>query len=111
MLLASQNSTTLNSIKEKLKYEFKIKDLGPVSKILGMENNGKLFLTQRSYVEKAVKKSFLNDAKSISLLLSTYVKLSIDQSPKTEYELKRMMNVPYANVAGYEDVCHNMSKT
>lgn len=83
MLIASNNSIILNSIKEKLKFEYEMKDLESARNILGMEIksdkiNGKLFLTLESYIEKIVKRFFLHDAKPVSLPLSGFAKLSID---------------------------------
>lgn len=70
MLLARHTSVILNFVKDKLKSELEIKDLGLAKKILGMKIkmniiNEKLLLTQESYIGKVVKKFYLHDSKSI----------------------------------------------
>lgn len=84
MLLIGQNSVTLSSIKEKLKFKFEMKDLRPTRKILGMKINmnrikEKLFLTQKTNIENGVKNFSLYDTKLVSLPLFSCVKLSVDQ--------------------------------
>lgn len=90
MLLVGHNYVTLNFIKEKLKSKFEMKDLG-LARNMEIERdriNGKLFLTQKSYIERVVKRFFVYDAKPISLPLSTCVNLTIDQLPKLKMNLK-----------------------
>ncbi|CAI9771120.1 unnamed protein product [Fraxinus pennsylvanica] len=59
--------------------------------------------TQREEIDytEVVKRFSLHVAKPVSLPLSSSMKLSIDQSPKSENEHKRMMNVPYSNAVGF----------
>jgi len=78
-----------------------IKDLGPAQQILGMSisshrNANKLWLSQKSYVEKLLKRFNIEKTKSISTLLAGHFKLSSKQNPSSEKERYDMENVPYA---------------
>ena len=60
MLIAAKNLVEVNKLKTLLSGEFKMKDLGATKKILGMEIHrdrqaGKLFLSQKNYVEKVLE--------------------------------------------------------
>ncbi|KAL0301632.1 UNVERIFIED_CONTAM: hypothetical protein Sradi_6440000 [Sesamum radiatum] len=57
-------------------------------------------MTQNSYVEKALKRFKMEHSKRGSLLMRYGVKLSKKQSPKTDEELKRMLDIPYASAVG-----------
>lgn len=105
MLLASHDIKKIESINDKLKFEFEMKDLGPVTKKLGIEikrnrREGTLSLNKKSYALKILEKFAMSDAKSVSLPLANHFKLSNNQCPKTEDELKRMARVLYSNAVG-----------
>ena len=79
MLIVCKSKVEIVKVKEMLKGEFKMKDIGPANKILGMEilrdrTKDILIVNQKSYIAKVLKK--FNMEKS-----------------KPEY----MKNVPYAN--------------
>lgn len=106
VLLAGHDKVAVNSPKEKFKSKFEMKNLKSARRILGMEikrerTNGKLFLTQESYIEKIVKRFSLNEFKLVNLPLSACVKLSTDHSPKADDEFNRMANISYANVVSF----------
>jgi hypothetical protein len=61
MLIASHDKSLIDELKAQLSHEFDMKDLGPAKKILGMEilrdhRVGTLFLSQKSYIEKVLRK-------------------------------------------------------
>ncbi|XP_057543970.1 secreted RxLR effector protein 161-like [Amaranthus tricolor] len=69
-----------------------MKDVGPAKKILDMEIyrdrvRGKLFLTQKSYIEKILSHFGMEKSKLISTLTFVSCKLSLSMSPQTEEEL------------------------
>ncbi|KAL0455963.1 UNVERIFIED_CONTAM: Secreted RxLR effector protein [Sesamum latifolium] len=79
-----------------------------------------LGLTQSSYIEKFLKRFKMEHSKRGFLPIRHGVKLSKKQSPKTNEELKRMSNIPYASVVGSiqyvvqctrPDVAHALSVT
>ena len=82
-----------------------MKDLGAIKKILGMEirryrDARKLWLSQKGYVEKVLKRFNMNNAKPVSTPLANHFKLFIVQCPKTNSEKDDMSKVSYANAVG-----------
>ncbi|KAL0430711.1 UNVERIFIED_CONTAM: hypothetical protein Sradi_0697100 [Sesamum radiatum] len=57
-----------------------------------------LGLTQSLYIEKVFKRFKMENSKQGFFLMRYGIKLSKKQSPKTDEELKRMSNIPYASV-------------
>ena len=68
-----------------------MKDLGAAKKILGMEIHrdqsvGKLYLSQKRYIEKLLEHFGMLDEKSVSTPLAAHFKLSAAMSPQTDEE-------------------------
>ncbi|KAL0448822.1 UNVERIFIED_CONTAM: Retrovirus-related Pol polyprotein from transposon TNT 1-94 [Sesamum latifolium] len=59
-----------------------------------------LGLTQSSYIEKVLKRFKMENSKRGFLPMRHEIKLSKKQSPKTDEELKRMSDIPYASAIG-----------
>ncbi|KAL0284847.1 UNVERIFIED_CONTAM: Retrovirus-related Pol polyprotein from transposon TNT 1-94 [Sesamum angustifolium] len=57
-------------------------------------------MTQNSYVEKVLKRFKMEHSKRGFLPMRHGVKLSKKQSPKTDEELKRMLDISYASAVG-----------
>lgn len=79
MLLASCNKSEIDNIKQKLKSEFEMKDLGSAKKIFGMQilrNKDKdmLFLHQHDYIVKFLERFNMFDCKPVTLSLSNHFK-------------------------------------
>ncbi|KAL6313001.1 hypothetical protein AAG906_012438 [Vitis piasezkii] len=75
------------------------------SQILGIKisrnkTNGKLWLSQESYIEKVLGKFNMGKAKPVSSSLGSHLKLSSKQSPSSEKEKEEMRKVPYASTMG-----------
>ncbi|KAL0440280.1 UNVERIFIED_CONTAM: Retrovirus-related Pol polyprotein from transposon TNT 1-94 [Sesamum latifolium] len=86
-------------------YGFSMKDMGEASYILGIKiyrdrSRRMLGLTQSSYIEKVLKRFKMEHSKRGLLPMRHGIKLSKKQSPKTDEELKRMSNIPYASAVG-----------
>ncbi|KAL0445611.1 UNVERIFIED_CONTAM: Retrovirus-related Pol polyprotein from transposon TNT 1-94 [Sesamum latifolium] len=86
-------------------YEFSMKDMGEASYILGIKiykdrSRRMLGLTQSSYIEKVLKRFRMEHSKRGLLPMRHGIKLSKKQSPKTDEELKRMSDIPYASAVG-----------
>ena len=82
-----------------------MKDLGAAKQILGMriirdKANGTLKLSQSEYVKKVLNRFNMNEAKPVSTPLGSHLKLSKEQSSKTEEERDHMSKVPYASTIG-----------
>ncbi|GKV16510.1 hypothetical protein SLEP1_g27143 [Rubroshorea leprosula] len=105
MLIAAKSMLIIDDLKKQLSGEFEMKDLGAAKKILGMEihrdrKGGKLFLSQKKYIEKVLERFGLHEAKAVTTPLGAHFKLSSNLSPETEEEKKFMAHVPYASTVG-----------
>ena len=113
MLIAAKSTIKVNKLKSLLSKEFDMKDLGAAKKILGMEihkdrASKRLWVSQRSYVKRVLERFNMDNAKPISTPLENHFRLSTNQCPKTDDEVKDMSKVPYASVVGclmYAMVC------
>ncbi|RVW75392.1 Retrovirus-related Pol polyprotein from transposon TNT 1-94 [Vitis vinifera] len=88
-------------------------DLGSASQILGIKisrdkTNGKLWLSQESYIEKVLDKFNMGKAKPVSSPLRSHLKLWSKQTLSSEKEKEEMRKVPYTSTMGslmYAKVC------
>ena len=76
-----------------------MKDLSAAKKILGMKierdrKGGKLYLTQKSYIEKVLERFGMKNAKPVSTPFAAHFKLSASLSPKSDNEKRYMARVP-----------------
>ena len=70
--------------------------------------SGRLWLSQYSYVKRVLERFNMDDAKLVSTPLANHFRLSTNQYPKTNDEVKDMSKVPYASAMGcliYVMVC------
>ncbi|KAH9648557.1 hypothetical protein KPL70_025642 [Citrus sinensis] len=99
------NKDRIQELKAQLAREFEMKDLGPANKILGMQihrdrNNKKIWLSQKNYLKKILRRFNMQDCKSISTPLPVNFKLSSSMCTSNEAERKEMSRVPYASAVG-----------
>ena len=105
MLVSGPNKVRIEELKAQLAREFEMKDLGPANKILGMQihrdrNNRKIWLSQKNYLKKILRRFNMQDCKSISTPLPVNFKLSSSMCPSNEAERMEMSRVPYASAVG-----------
>ncbi|KAK3026864.1 hypothetical protein RJ639_041991 [Escallonia herrerae] len=113
MLIAAKRKSHILHLKKLLSREFDMKDLGSAKKILGMEIHrdrkaGKLWVTQKNYVEKILEMFSMLNAKSVSTPLGAHFQLSSQLCPSTKEDVEYMSLSPYANAVGslmYAMVC------
>ncbi|RVW73359.1 Retrovirus-related Pol polyprotein from transposon TNT 1-94 [Vitis vinifera] len=113
ILIVGRDIGKIDKLKKELSKSFEMKDLGSARQILGIKisrnkTNGKLWLSQESYIEKVLGKFNMGKAKPMSSSLGSHLKLSSKQSPSSEKEKKEMRKVPYASTVGslmYVMVC------
>jgi hypothetical protein len=103
MLVAGSNMYYINVLKKKLYNSFAMKDLGVTNKILGMRitrdrKNRKLTFSQGEYIEKALERFRMKNAKPMSINLASHFKLTKEMCPKTQQEIEYMSRVPYSLV-------------
>ena len=88
MLIACKIKEEIKDLKKILSFEFKIKNLGIVKKILGVkiERNraaGLIFLSQKKYLTRVLHSFQMLNYKQVVTPLTTHFRLSNLQSPKT----------------------------
>ena len=113
MLVAAASMEEINAIKEELKKEFEMKDLGEAKMILGMDilrirDEGRIWLMQEDYLGKIVKRFQMENSKQVSVPLAQHFKLCLDQVPKTDSQRSEMQQIPYSNIVGsimYSMIC------
>jgi reverse transcriptase-like protein len=112
MLIVGQSASRINSLKQELSKYFAMKDLGPARQILGMEitrdrAGRKLWLSQKKYVEKVLRRFRMDGAKPVSTPLASHFKFDTKSSDDVSGN-DDMKNIPYASVVGslmYAMVC------
>ena len=106
LLITGNNEREIKKLKEKLADEFKIKDLGYLTKIIGIEvtrskNNKVTHISQKAYVMKILKKFNMLDcipSNTPYVQNQRYCETGIEnQSPSEWLDLKK---VPYAEAIG-----------
>ncbi|CAL1383494.1 unnamed protein product [Linum trigynum] len=113
MLIVGRNVGEIDRLKKELSKSFAMKDLGPAKQILGMRisrdrRNGKFWLSQERYIERALERFNMSKAKAVSTPLGGHFKLSVKHCPTSDEEKEAMKNVPYASIVGslmYAMVC------
>ncbi|KAH9763595.1 hypothetical protein KPL70_001222 [Citrus sinensis] len=111
MLIASKHKSEVEKLKNLLKSEFEMKDLGSAKRILGMEifinrAAGTLFLSQEKYIKKVLERFDMHNSKPVLTPLGSQFKLLVAQL--TEAEKAQMDGIPYAQAVGslmYAMVC------
>ncbi|KAK4397591.1 hypothetical protein Sango_1595700 [Sesamum angolense] len=102
IFLIGNDVKVLGNIKAWLSTQVSMKEMREDSYILGIKiyrdrSKWMLGFTQSSYIEKVLKKFKMENSKRGFLPMRHRIKLSKEQSPKTDEELKRMSNIPYAS--------------
>jgi hypothetical protein len=113
ILLSSSDVHLLLESKGFLSSHFDMKDLSEASYVLGIEihwdrRNGVLGLSQKSYIEKVLKKFNMHKCNPTPAPIVKGVKFGKFQCPRNQYEINEMKAVPYASAVRsliYAQVC------
>ncbi|KAL0368345.1 UNVERIFIED_CONTAM: Retrovirus-related Pol polyprotein from transposon TNT 1-94, partial [Sesamum calycinum] len=105
ILLIGNDVKMLGDIKAWLSTQFSMKDMGEASYILGIKiyrdrPRRMLGPTQSSYIEKVLKRFKTENLKRKFLPMRHGIKLSKKQPPKTDEELKKILDIPYTLAVG-----------
>ena len=100
LTMAGNSTDSIRKFKDELRTAFKIKDLGDLHWLLGIEvkQDRKLHIisfSQHVYIEKILERFNLQDANPLSTPLDPHHKLSTSQSPSTTQQSNEMRNIPY----------------
>ena len=105
MLITSNSKSKLTEMKQALGKQFKVKDLGEVKFLLGIEvirdrEASTIELSQRGYIDQLLKRFNLQGVKPATTPLSSGVCLTQDDCPTTDDRRTDMADVPYASLIG-----------
>jgi len=105
MLIVSNSKSKLAEMKLDLTKHFKVKDLGEVKFLLGIEiirdrKSGSINLSQQAYINQLLKRFNLQNVNPVTTPLSSGIRLTQDDCPVTEEEKRDMENIPYASLIG-----------
>ena len=103
--IAGESKSEVKWVKDELKRRFKLRDLGPVSFLLGVhvtrdQSKRMLSLSQRQAIVDMLKKFDMEDCKPVGTPLDPGSKLSIADSPQTIEDAAVMRSKPYAEAVG-----------
>ena len=113
ILLATNDIGLLHETKRFLSKHFEMKDLGDASFVLGIQihqdcSQGILGLSQKSYIDKVLKRFGMQDCRPGDTPVAKGDKSSLSQCPKSNLEIQEMQKIPYASAVGslmYAQVC------
>ncbi|GJR04739.1 retrotransposon protein, putative, ty1-copia subclass [Tanacetum coccineum] len=102
ILIIGNNIPMLQDVKSYLGRCFAMKYLGEAAYIFGIKiyrdrSKRLIGLCQSAYIEKILKRYFMENSKRRSIPMQEKFKLSKSQGASTPAEVKRMQNVPYAS--------------
>lgn len=81
MLLVGKDLHRIEALKNQLRGELEMKDMGDAKKILGIDiirrrQIGELFLSQKRYLLKVLERFGMKDSKSVNTPIAAHFKLS-----------------------------------
>lgn len=105
LLIFSNDKREEQRVKQYLKNNFEMKDLGSVKKCLGMTierdiSQGELYLHQANHIEYMLQKFAMKNCNPVSTPMDPNVKLSSEMELKTEEDQRGMKRVPYLEAVG-----------
>nr|GEV65761.1 putative retrotransposon protein [Tanacetum cinerariifolium] len=105
ILIMRINISILQDVKSYLGRCFAMKDLGEAAYILGIKiyrdrSKRLIGLCQSAYIEKILKRYFMENSKHGTIPMQEKLKLSKSQGASVPAEKQRMQNVPYASAVG-----------
>nr|GEV64272.1 hypothetical protein [Tanacetum cinerariifolium] len=94
-----------SNVKSYLGRSFAMKDLGDVAYILGIKiyrdrSKRLIGLCQKAYIEKILKRYYMENSKRGTIPMQEKLKLSKSQGASTPAEKQRMQNISYASAVG-----------
>jgi hypothetical protein len=113
ILLSCSDKNLLHETNGFLSSNFDMKDLGDASYVLGIEihrdgTRSVLELSQRSYIEKMLKRYNMHNCSTQHVPVVKGDKLGTFQGSRNQLEIDQMNSIPYASAVGsimYAQVC------
>ncbi|GJX04957.1 retrotransposon protein, putative, ty1-copia subclass [Tanacetum coccineum] len=105
ILIMGNNIPMLQDVNSYLGRCFAMKDLGEVAYILGIKiyrdrSKRLIGLCQSAYIEKIIKRFYMENSKRGTIPMQEKLKFSKSQGASTPTEIQRMQNIPYASTVG-----------
>lgn len=105
MTVACKTRAEYTHLVGELKKHFKLKELGPLSSLLGVgierdRSKRLLTLSQKQFIMDVLERFGQGDCSPVTTPLDPGMRLSKDQAPQTDEERKQMDNTPYAQLVG-----------
>ncbi|GKC95306.1 retrotransposon protein, putative, ty1-copia subclass, partial [Tanacetum coccineum] len=105
ILIMGNNIPMLQDVKSYLGRCFAMKDLGEAAYILGIKiyrdrSKRLICLCQSAYIEKILKRFYMENFKSGMIPMQEKLKISKSQGASTPAEIQCMQNIPYASAVG-----------
>ena len=105
MTLVGNDKAKIQHVKDKLRKRFKLRDLGPISFLLGVSierDRAKqtLKLGQRQYILDLLERYNFSDCNPVVTPLDVSIKLDKSGAPSTRKEIEEMRSVPYIHAVG-----------
>ena len=105
LTLAATGRPLMDSIKAELQRKFKMRDLGPLHYILGIQvirdrSKRLIYLSQAKHIEDVLSKHNMSNCRPVSTPLDKSVTLSKDDCPDSPDEVAYMSSVPYLSAVG-----------
>lgn len=114
LIVASANLKNMTQIKEKLKKEFKLKDLGKIKDILGMRieregDIGDIRINQKQYINNVLKRFGMENCNPISTPLESKINVEEKESGKNANQ-GDAIDEPYRELVGCLNYLANASR-
>lgn len=105
ILIFSNNEKADQQVKDKLKSNYKMKDLGEASSILGIrirrnKDLHQITIDQASYTRRILQRFGMEDSNPVSTPIELGQKYSKDMCPQNEDEREQMKKIPYRQAIG-----------
>jgi hypothetical protein len=105
IMIAGQNIKEINRIKGEFNTKWKMKDMGPISLILGCQVNqtSTMITVKQSYFVKDtinIYQEYMPSGSPKTVPMSPEVNLSVEECPTSSDEIERMKLLPYRSVIG-----------
>ncbi|KAK9685574.1 Reverse transcriptase (RNA-dependent DNA polymerase) [Popillia japonica] len=105
LIFVSNNKALIKKVKNLLKEEFKMKDMGEIKSCLGFRItrdriNGKLQIDQEEYLRNVLERFNMSACNPVSTPVDLNVKLDKSLIPSTDEEKRKMNAVPYQEAIG-----------
>jgi hypothetical protein len=105
LTIISPSKVDIDHVKAQLRDVFKLRDLGPISFLLGVQidydrNARTIALSQKQYILDILERAGMSDCHPVTRPMDSGSKLSKEMEPQTKEEADEMKSVPYIHLVG-----------